>query len=52
MGSVKTSILGRPRRLSRDRHANANYTVIFEEPAKCRTGPINRDSGTQVSTAQ
>lgn len=34
MVSVRTSIFGRPRRLSRDRHANANYTVICVEPDK------------------
>lgn len=32
MQRVGTFILGRPRRLSRDRHANANYTLIWEEP--------------------
>ncbi|AVL97587.1 hypothetical protein D8M34_00275 [Microbacterium sp. HSID17254] len=32
MDGVGTSIVGRPRRLSRDRHANANYTLIWEEP--------------------
>jgi hypothetical protein len=32
MVSVRTSILGRPRRLSRDRHASARYTLICEEP--------------------
>lgn len=32
MASVGTSILGRPRRLSRDRHASARYTLIWEEP--------------------
>lgn len=32
MDGVGTSIVGRPRRLSRDRHANDNYTLIWEEP--------------------
>jgi len=29
---VRTSIIGRPRRLSKDRRAIPNYTVIWEEP--------------------
>ncbi len=32
MVSVRTSILGRPRPLSRYRHANARYTLNCEEP--------------------
>jgi len=32
MGSVRTSILGRPRRLSWDRRANDSYTLNWEEP--------------------
>lgn len=32
MQRVGTSILGRPRRLSQDRHASARYTLIWEEP--------------------
>ena len=32
MGSVRTSILGRPRRLSPDRRARPDYTLIWEEP--------------------
>lgn len=32
MQRVGAFILGRPRRLSRDRHANANYTLIWDEP--------------------
>ena len=38
MVSVRTSILGRPRRLSRDRHANARYTLNWEEPVKLLGG--------------
>jgi hypothetical protein len=34
MGSVRTSILGRPRRLSRDRRASRRYTLNCEEPRK------------------
>ena len=33
MVSVRTSILGRPRRLSRDRRASRRYTLNCEEPA-------------------
>ena len=32
MDGVGTSILGRPRRLSRDRRATPDYTLIWEEP--------------------
>ena len=32
MGSVRTSIIGRPRRLPRDRRADHRYTVNCEEP--------------------
>src|SRR4051794_25057579 len=32
MGSVRTSILGRPRPLSRDRRASPAYTLNCEEP--------------------
>ena len=32
MASVRTSIFGRPRRLSRDRRANDHYTVNCDEP--------------------
>ncbi|RFU19720.1 hypothetical protein D0Z06_20320, partial [Geodermatophilus marinus] len=32
MGSVRTSIFGRPRRLSRDRRASPIYTLNYEEP--------------------
>jgi len=32
MGGVRTSIIGRPRRLPRDRRADPRYTVNFEEP--------------------
>ncbi len=32
MASVRTPILGRPRRLSEDRHASAHHTLICEEP--------------------
>jgi hypothetical protein len=32
MGSVRTSILGRPRHLSRDRRASPHYTLNCEEP--------------------
>jgi len=32
MGSVRTSIIGRPRRLHRDRRAALRYTVNCEEP--------------------
>ena len=32
MGSVRTSIFGRPRRLPRDRRAEGTYTVICDEP--------------------
>jgi integrase/recombinase XerD len=34
MGSVRTSILGRPRHLSGDRRADDLYTLICEEPLK------------------
>ena len=34
MGSVRTSIFGRPRHLSVHRHANGCYTLICEEPYK------------------
>jgi hypothetical protein len=34
MGSVRTSILGRPRHLSGDRRADDLYTLICEEPTK------------------
>jgi hypothetical protein len=34
MGGVRTSILGRPRRLSPDRHAASSYTLNWEEPLK------------------
>jgi hypothetical protein len=34
MVSVRTSILGRPRPLPRDRHADTSYTLIWEEPEK------------------
>jgi len=32
MGSVRTSIIGRPRRLPSDRHAHHHYTLDCEEP--------------------
>ncbi|GGC28292.1 hypothetical protein GCM10010974_08540 [Brevibacterium sediminis] len=32
MASVGTSIIGRPRRLPRHRHADSSYTLICEEP--------------------
>jgi len=32
MGSVRTSILGRPRPLPRHRHAELRYTLNCEEP--------------------
>jgi hypothetical protein len=32
MQRVGTFLLGRPRRLSRDRPADANYTLIWDEP--------------------
>ena len=32
MASVGTSIIGRPRRLSRHRRAASSYTLICEEP--------------------
>ena len=35
MGSVRTSILGRPRLRSRHRRAVSFYTLICEEPDKC-----------------
>jgi hypothetical protein len=41
MGSVRTSILGRPRRLSRDRRARPRYTLSCEEPATT-TGWLTR----------
>ncbi len=34
MGSVRTSILGRPRPLPPDRRAHPGYTLDCEEPAK------------------
>ena len=34
MVSVRTSILGRPRRLSHQRHADLDHTLIWEEPSK------------------
>ncbi len=34
MGSVGTSIIGRPRRLPRHRRATARYTLDCEEPHK------------------
>lgn len=34
MGSVGTSIFGRPRHLSVHRHANGCYTLICEEPSR------------------
>ena len=47
MGSVRTSILGRPRRLLRDRRASTIYTVNCEEPVsrECHKGlggPFNK----------
>jgi len=39
MGSVRTSIIGRPRRLPRDRRAALRYTVNYEEPPKDRPAP-------------
>ncbi|RFU18807.1 hypothetical protein D0Z06_24740, partial [Geodermatophilus marinus] len=36
MGSVRTSIFGRPRRLSRDRRASPIYTLNYEEPVWSR----------------
>ena len=34
MESVRTSIIGRPRPLSAQRHANQHYTLKCEEPVK------------------
>ncbi len=39
MGSVRTSIIGRPRRLPRDRRAALRYTVNCEEPLIGETEP-------------
>ncbi|WP_205754540.1 hypothetical protein, partial [Arthrobacter sp. CAU 1506] len=35
MGSVRTSIIGRPRPLSGNRRANAIYTLDSDEPEMC-----------------
>ena len=48
MGSVRTPILGRPRPLARQRHADRLYTLICEEPHWVRrvTGALEtRDRG-------
>jgi hypothetical protein len=45
MAGVGTSILRRPRRLSRDRRATCPYTLIWEEPAKSGGGVGRSDGG-------
>src|ERR1700677_1204798 len=45
MGSVRTPILGRPRPLARQRHADRLYTLICEEPemvSGCSPSPNSR----------
>jgi hypothetical protein len=42
MVSVRTSILGRPRRLSRDRHAGQPHTLNCDEPFKPTKGKKNQ----------
>ena len=39
MDSVRTSIIGRPRPLSRQRRADPDYTLICEEPLNAAIGP-------------
>ena len=36
MGGMRTSIIGRPRPLPRDRRADHHYTLDCEEPSNCR----------------
>ena len=44
MGSVRTSIFGRPRHLSVHRHANGCYTLICEEPVNTRLMSILKNT--------
>lgn len=39
MGTVRTPILGRPRPLTRERHASARYTLVWEEPRNSTRQP-------------
>ncbi len=41
MDSVRTSIIGRPRPLSRQRRADPDYTLICEEPENSRLSGLS-----------
>ena len=44
MGSVRTPIIGRPRRLPGHRRVDRHYTLICEEPDTLATDSSSKDS--------
>lgn len=52
MGSVRTSIIGRPRRLSRDRRASPRYTLNCDEPLNPPVPASSQRPKTAVSSTE